>query len=311
MDPTRALLSQVSRDRLDRWLRYLTLDPLHCRQVNYARPGQDKSTLAEADAYIASELEAMGYTVAWEPHQAQAFRCDMSKPVAHRYSRPMPEDPWYTLHDLVIRRPAQDPNAELLIVVAHKDSQSWLQCAPAAYDNGTGTVALMELANLLTQYENQRELMMIFCNEEHWPWTSVAKAQQIAASGRAVAAVLNLDAVGVRSPEDVAAGRYTVVTRFSADAGRELADLMAELVGRYDIGLAHGIRRAERPNDDDGSYIRAGIEKAILMMGMLPYPDPHYHTYEDAYEYVDLTGVCRSVKLALSFVLHVDRNGAP
>lgn len=311
MDPTRDLIARVSSERLSRWLAYLCRDPLSCRQANMIRPGERHSSLDEADDYIASELESMGYAVRREPHQAQAFRRDAGKPLAHQYSAPSPEDPWYTVHNLYAARPASDPGAELVIAVAHKDSQSWIPCSPGANDNGVGTVALLELARILAGYDNQRELLFLWCNEEHTPWTSVAAARDIAASGRRVAAVLNLDAVGVRRAEDVARGIYTAGTRYTTDQGRLLADLMAELIGRYDLGLLHTRHRSARPEDDDGSFIKAGIARAILLTGWIPYPDPHYHTTEDRYEYVDFDSVARGVQLALSFVLYIDRNGAP
>ena len=311
MDPTRDLIARVSPERLSRWLYYLCRDPLSCRQANMVRPGKEYSSLDEADDYIAAQLASMGYTVLREPHQVQAFRRDAGKPLAHQYSPPAPEDPWYTVHNLYAGRPAPSPEAELVIAVAHKDSQSWIPCSPGANDNGVGTVALLELAYLLAGYDNQRELLFLWCNEEHTPWTSIAAAQRIAASGRRVAAVLNLDGVGVRRPEDVARGRYTAGTRYTTDEGRLLADLMAELIGRYDLGLCHTRHRSPRPEDDDGSFIKAGIVRAILLTGWIPYPDPHYHTTEDRYEYVDFDSVARSVQLALSFLLYIDRNGAP
>lgn len=311
MDPTRDLVARVSPERLGRRLAYLCRDPLSCRQANMVRPGERQSSLDEADDYIAAELASMGYAVRREAHQAQAFRRDVGKPLAHQYSPPSPEDRWYTVHDLYATRPGPGPEAELVIAVAHKDSQSWIPCSPGANDNGVGTVALLELAQVLADYENQRELLFLWCNEEHTPWTSVAAARSIAASGRRVAAVLNLDGIGVRRPADVERGIYTAGTRYTTDEGRLLADLMAELIGRYDLGLCHTRHRSARPEDDDGSFIKAGIARAVLLTGWIPYPDPHYHTTEDRYEYVDFESVTRGVQLALGFLLYIDRNGAP
>jgi len=311
VDPIRERISRVSVERLGSWLSYLCRDPLPCRQANYVRAGQQRSTLDEADAYIQNELEAMGYGVRSDEHRAQAFRRDASRPLAHQYSPPLPEDPWYTLRNLYAVKPAHDPQAELVIALAHKDSQSWIPCSPGAQDNGVGTVALMELAQLLAEYDNEREMWFLWCNEEHTPWTSIAAAQQVAASGRRVAAVLNLDGLGVRRAEDAARGQYTAATRYTTDQGRLLADLTAELIGRYDLGLRHRRHRSSRPEDDDGSFVRAGIESAVLLTGWVPYPDPHYHTVQDRFEYVDLPSVARSTKLALCLLMHIDRHGAP
>jgi len=48
-----------------------------------------------------------------------------------------------------------------------------------------------------------------------------------------------------------------------------------------------------------------------LLTGWVPYPDPHYHTVKDRFEYVDLPSVARSTKLALCLLMHIDRHGAP
>lgn len=86
-DPIPALLAQIDPARLRRDLFYLCADPLPRRVVNYTRPGQNKSTLDEADDYIQAQLEAAGYAVEKEPYPVQAFRRDLTKRIDHQTSR--------------------------------------------------------------------------------------------------------------------------------------------------------------------------------------------------------------------------------
>ena len=53
----RDALRRVSTERLRKDLYSLCRDPLPYRKVNYTRPGSSMNSLAEADAYIRSQLE--------------------------------------------------------------------------------------------------------------------------------------------------------------------------------------------------------------------------------------------------------------
>ena len=67
--------------------------------------------------------------------------------------------------------------------------------------------------------------------------------------------------------------------------------------------------RSERPNDDDGSFIKAGIPNAVLNIGSYPYADAEYHSAGDIPERVDIDNLVMAVQLSLAFVVDVDRNG--
>ena len=104
----------------------LSKDPLPCRRLNYTRPGHDRCTLYEADDFIQARLESIGYAVEREGVEVQAYRCDASKPKAQQYSRPAPEDPWYTAYNLYAKQSGSVRPDEIVVVLAHKDSQSWV-----------------------------------------------------------------------------------------------------------------------------------------------------------------------------------------
>ena len=82
------LIGEVDPELVRERLFHLAQDPLPFRKVNFTLPGHAKSTLEEADDYIADRLAAWGYAVSREPVQVQAFRCDATKPKAQQFSPP-------------------------------------------------------------------------------------------------------------------------------------------------------------------------------------------------------------------------------
>jgi Zn-dependent M28 family amino/carboxypeptidase len=260
------------------------------------------SSLDEADAYICGQLEACGYTVEGKPYSVQAFRCDASKPKAHQYAAPASDDPWHKVRNLVCRRTGDGLSSELVYLAAHKDSQSWVD-SPGALDNAVGTVALMEIARHLADALLARTVRFLFCNEEHTPWTSACEAQEARNRGDQIHAMLNLDGLTGRPQVDIDASRHTLVTGYTHGRGRELAEAMGSIVERYRLPLEHRVAQREFPNDDDGSFVKAGFDAAIIAIGSCPYGDPAYHTEDDTPDRVDIELLRLSVMACLAWTL--------
>lgn len=307
--PIRDILAQVSPARLREDLHYLCVDPLPVRRANYARPGQSVSTLDEADAFIAARLESLGYAVERQPCRVQAFRCRQHAPKSTWYAAPHPNDPWYDVNNLIVERPGSSHADEIVVACAHKDSQSWVG-SPGAYDNAVGTVALLELARLLRQVEPHRTLRLLWCCEEHTPWTSAAYAKRCRERGENLIAIFNCDGLAGRDPELEAAGRRTFVAAYTEPAGQRLAELTATVNSSYDLGLEHSVVKREFPNDDDGSFVKAGYPAAIVCIGSFPYRHRWYHDERDTAEGVDVELLAASAQVVLGAVLQVDRFGA-
>jgi len=304
-DIARRLMAVVDEERMRRDLFYLSRDPLPFRTLNYRLPGHVLSTLEEADAYIAGELALAGYDVEREAVRVQALRRDFAKPPSAQYAPPLPTDPWYTAHNLyAYRRGTALPN-EYIVVLAHKDSQSWIP-SPGANDNAVGAAGVLEIARALATYRPRRTLVCLFCNEEHTPWTSVTAAERLVAEGRTLVAALNVDGIGRKSEEDRATGRMKNVTLYTTPEGERLADLFADLNDRYGVGLEQRKHRRERPGDDDGSFVRAGLPAAVMHIGSYPYADPAYHREGDRPERVDLPNAVLALRLTLAAIVHLD-----
>jgi hypothetical protein len=302
----RRLIDLVDTERMSKNLSYLAKDPLPYRKLNFTLPGHQKNTLYEADDYISGKLESWGYQVEREGVRVQAFRRDTSKPKQAQYSRPVPEDPWYTAYNLYAVRRGRSRPGDMIVVLAHKDSQSWID-SPGANDNAIGSVSLLEMASVLAKYASERTIRFLFCNEEHTPWTSVTAAQNAKARGDRIVAVFNIDGVGVKTAEDTAAAKKTNVVAYTLPDGERLAELMSAVNVRYAIGLEERTVKRPRPGDDDGSFVNAGYPNAVLVIGSWPYGDPNYHTEEDIPERCDVKNAAMAVRAILAAVLTLDQ----
>jgi hypothetical protein len=302
----RRLIKAVDPERMTKDLFYLSKDPLPYRKLNLTLPGHQRNTLHEADDYLADKLQGWGYRVEREGVPVQAFRRDTSKPKHAQYSPPKPEDPWYTAYNLYAERKGRSRPDRIILVLAHKDSQSWID-SPGANDNTIGTVGVLEMARVLAEYSPECTIRFLWCNEEHTPWTSKSAAQKMKARGDDIVAVFNLDGIGVKPPDQTAAGKKTNVTAYTKPEGKRLAELMAEVNTRYAIGLEQRTTERSRPGDDDGSFVQAGYPAAVINIGSWPYGDPNYHTEGDIPERCDVRNAAMTVQATLAAVVTIDR----
>ncbi|MCL4401559.1 MAG: M28 family peptidase [Acidobacteria bacterium] len=302
----RSVLRVVDSERMSRNLFALAKAPLPYRKLNLTLPGHEKNTLYEADDYIAARLESAGYHVEREGVRVQAFRRDSSKPKHAQYSRPMPEDPWYTAYNLYASRTGASYPGDIILVLAHKDSQSWID-SPGANDNAIGTVGVLEMATVLSKYRSRRTIRFLFCNEEHTPWTSVTAAQTAKARGDRIIAAFNIDGIGVKTAQDAAAAKKTNITAYTLPEGERLAELMSAVNIRYAIGLDQRTVKRTKPGDDDGSFIKAGYANTIVNIGSWPYGDPNYHTEGDIPELCDVKNAAMTVQATLAAILTLDQ----
>ena len=302
----RRRIDAVDARRMSQHVFYLAKDPLPYRKLNLTLPGHAKSTLDEADDFLAGKLESWGYRVEREGVRVQAFRRDTRKPKHAQYSPPMPEDPWYTAYNLYAEKKGRSHPDEIIVVLAHKDSQSWID-SPGANDNAIGTVGVLEMACVLAEYPSERTIRFLFCNEEHRPWTSVTAAQNAKARGDNIIAVFNLDGIGAKTAEQTAAGKQTNVTAYTEPAGERLARLMGAAGDRFDVGLEQRAVKRPGPGDDDGSFVKAGYTAAVVNIGSWPYGDPNYHGEGDIPERCDVPNAARTVQATLAAVLTLDQ----
>jgi hypothetical protein len=302
----RQTFSGVNQERMSADLFHLSKDPLPFRKLNLTLPGHEKCTLYEADDFLAKQLESAGYQVDREGVTVQAYRRDTRKPISAQYSAPMLEDPTYTAYNLYAEKRGEKHPDEIIVLVAHKDSQSWID-SPGANDNAIGTIGILEIGRALSAYKSQRAIRFLFCNEEHTPWTSVTAATKAKERGDKIIAVFNTDGIGVKSVQERAAGKKTNVTAYSQPEGLKLAELMSGVNSHFQIGLEQRSVQRTFPNDDDGSFVKAGFPAAVINIGSWPYGDPNYHTPGDIPELCDVENAAMTARAIIAAVMTIDQ----
>lgn len=301
-------LELVSEDRLRHDLFYLCRDPFSFRTVSYTRPWHSRNSLDETDEFIAGEMRKYASAVKMIPYRLKPFRCDSSKPLHHWYSLPLPEDPGYDGHCIEVILPGKSRPEEIIQLVSHKDSMSWIN-SPGAHDNAVGTVANMELVRVLSGLPLNRTVRVLFCNEEHTPWYSKTYAEEAGKRGDRIIAVMNQDSICGKSDEETSAGLKTNVSAYNTPDGKALAELMVREAAACHIPIAASVAFKERVNDDDGSFVKAGFLRTIHNIGSLPYADPQYHLPGDVPERVDLENLRLVTQLILAVTLDIDEKG--
>ena len=307
MDIIPSSIKQVNELSLSDVLFHIAKHPLPCRCLNVTLEGHEQNTLYETDMFIEQKLRSSGYAVEKEMVPVQPFQPDAS--VKHGFRKPLPNERWYNAYNLYAKKQGKEKPEELIVLVSHKDTQSWLGIAAGANDNAVGVAANLEIARILSSWASRRSIWFLFCNEEHWPWTSVFAAEQIENSNYKVIAVVNVDSIAGKSAEDKRKNKMVNVTRYVTDEGEKIADLISYLNKKYNIGLVQSKYRLDKPNDDDGSFINAGIPAAVMNIGSYPFAEPAYHTKNDVPENVDLENVRLSTQLMLASILHIDKFG--
>ncbi|MCK5738672.1 M28 family peptidase [bacterium] len=300
------LFKQLNPAAIQQDLFYLSENPLPCRALNYTIPGHEKSTLDEADEFIIQRMKTLNCSVTTEIVPIQAFQPDPSVP--HGFRKPLPNEPWYDGVNILAAKVGVTRPDEKIVLIAHKDTQSWLFPGPGAHDNAVGTATNLELARILFSHKTHRTIIFLFCNEEHWPWTSGDAARNLAKAPGRVIAALNTDSIGGKA---AATSALKNITRFVTPEGERIADLFNQLNTHYNFGLEQSKYKSPAPNDDDGEFVIAGIPGAVLNIGSMPYADPNYHTCSDVPEYVDMENVAAVARLILAGILHLDRDGFP
>ena len=299
------LFQAVSARRLTRDLFHLCRDPFSFRTVSYTLPWHTRNSLDELDEFLADEMKQYTGNVVMIPYKLRPLRCDSSKPLHHWYAPPKPDDPWYDGHCIEVTLPGKKHPDEIIQLVSHKDSMSWIN-SPGAFDNAVGTVANMELVRILSALELSRTVRVLFCNEEHAPWYSLTYAEDAAKRGDRILAVLNQDSLCGRSEEAAGPG---MVSAYSVPEGKTLADFLVRENAEYQLPMTVSAALKSCINDDDGSFIKAGYLRTVMNCGSFPYDDPQYHLPGDVPERVNIPELTLSVQLLLAAIADMDERG--
>ena len=176
-----------------------------------------------------------------------------------------------------------------IIIGGHFDA---VPDCPGADDNGTGTAATLEIARVLSQYENEMTIIFIaFDSEESWMWGSYYYVEQAELRGDDIVFMMNIDMIG----------HYTNSGEANVYAGvtYSYADLWASL------SSSENLYTWVQPviASDNLPFYEAGIESIFVQERNF---STEYHQPSDSTTYIDFEYMTRMTKVCLATYLHID-----
>lgn len=236
----------------------------------WATPGLD-----EAKQYVFEQFEAMGLAVHYEAV-------------------------YYWGANVVAELPGEGPDQDhIYIVCAHYDSiagnmegpcwgQDPWQMAPGADDNASGSAAVLEAAQILSQYRFSHTLrFVLFTGEEEGGLGSRQYAQEARERGEAIDGVINLDMIGY---ESVPPGDHIVDLNAGTDPSSvALAQAMVEAISTYGVSLSpQVIEEGAISESDHGSFWEQGYP-AVAGSEDRHDTTPHYHCQTDTLDTLQMS----------------------
>lgn len=176
--------------------------------------------------------------------------------------------------------PGRDPD-RLLVFGAHYDSA--ITAYGAAYDDGSGTVILVELARAMAQHEWTHTLVFAqFDQEEAGLVGSAHAAQAFVDEGKQVDLMVNFDMAGINWPAKVGGVVDVPITaEFLLEGAVQNAALWTQVVEHLGHPAAsnsvESMANATSAPSDHGSFVAAGVPSAWVH-GSLIGNYPAYHT---------------------------------
>lgn len=275
---------------LEQDLRILAVD-IGERAVS--RPG----SLEQVLVWLERTLEALGLTTRRETYRCRDGRLLTSPAEA------APDE--VLVSNLVVDLPGQDPSAGILVVGAHYDS---IPGSPAANDNGSGVVALVELARRFATRPGRVGLRLVFWVNEEPPYFhtqamgSLVNARAAIARQDKLIGAISLETMGYYSnqkgsqkfPVPALTSAYGDVGNFIGFIGelrhKAFIDGCLRGFGRHGrITAKGGAFPAILPGinwSDHWSYGQVGVP-GFMVTDTAPFRYPYYHTAQDTIDHID------------------------
>lgn len=200
--------------------------------------------------------------------------------------------------NVIARQPgAVHPNRRWLIT-GHYDSRP-LPIAPAADDDGSGTVAVLEAARILSQHEFAYAIEYhIFDMEEDDKIGSKAHAQASGGMGDTLMGVINVDAIAWDGDGD---GIARIHTQPIAES-EALADTLLAVHDRYNIGLNLVVNNPGATYSDHDSFWNEGFSAVLVIEDFDNDPNIYYHTANDRIEFFDQSYFHKLARLSIGSI---------
>jgi hypothetical protein len=191
--------------------------------------------------------------------------------------------------NVIAEKPGLDPSAGIVIICGHLDSTSnnRYNLAPGADDNGSGSVAVLLAAEILTHYNFDATLrFVLFTGEEQGLHGSAAYANMVQAED--IRGVLNMDMIAW---DNSGGPDMDIHSRSTVPGNTALATLYADVVSAYELPLTPVIYGNGTGASDHASFwtwnIPAilAIENYTADTGAPRDFNAYYHTVSDRVQY--------------------------
>ncbi|RME82999.1 MAG: Zn-dependent exopeptidase M28, partial [Caldilineae bacterium] len=250
-----------------------------------------------SEQFVFEQLQAMGYA-----------------PVYHHYTTPHGDLGW---RNIIAEIPGRVDPQRLVLLVAHLDDIAYPldnapTRAPGSDDNGTGSSALLALAQVLKDRQFAYTVRFVwFTGEEFGYWGSKPYVQELAAQNANVLAAIDLDMIGYDGNGD----RVMELHEGEEPANHALGDYLVAVNQLYDLGLVIERKTTSASRfSDHRSFWDNGYTSVLLIENFFdgsaedPIPNdrnPAYHTIYDTYDKVDFDYVAAIARMAMAAALHI------
>ena len=203
----------------------------------------------------------------------------------------------------------QPSSNRIFILCAHYDAKAdrdrnWnplISAAPGADDNAPGVAAMLEIANVLSQFDYEHELRFIaFAGKEIGLVGSRYHARNASQAGENIVAVYNLDMIGFNWEND----QVEIVQN---DSVRWINDAFLLANRWYTLGLeVRGVRENSVNSGDHTSFWENGYRAVMITESAVPSRNSagyranlFYHTSNDTLDRINLNLVRKIAQLVL------------
>jgi Zn-dependent M28 family amino/carboxypeptidase len=249
--------------------------------------------------YVGSLTGEWEVMVAGEPYRFLTRYTPAEEPIqkATRYAfdelKRMGYSPYYHYYELpesglrrnvIVDDIGEEHPEQLFILSAHLDSrqsspEGAYTMAPGADDNGTGSAALLMIADIFQSYQFDCTLRYIlFTGEEQGYVGSAAYAADASANGDQIEAVINIDMIGYDSNADPI---FEIHTRQTNQKDLAIADLIKQVIKVYDIDLIPNVVNLGRRWSDHTSFWDQGYPAVQINEDITNDFNPYFHTVDD------------------------------
>ncbi|KAF0151918.1 MAG: peptidase M28 [Ignavibacteria bacterium] len=185
---------------------------------------------------------------------------------------------------------------QYVIICAHYDNMPSSGIAPGADDNGSGTVAVLEAARILSKYKFDFTIIYALWDlEEYGLHGSNYYAQEASFRGDKIAAVINLDMIAWDSNNDFKAEVHSR----NVSTTLELGNLVQDVNRNYSVGLNMFTSTPGTNASDHASFWRYNYPAVLLIESMGDF-NPYYHKVTDDISKINKPYFERMSKLAIA-----------